>query len=196
MSKKAIFLSTDNVAQMVKRIFIAHQNDGGGQAVRYFNEQIAGIMNKWPRLDYVDSYESLTNDIESEMTQINNDFFKNTVDQFLPGAGFKKIKKLETVDDYLNYDIQREPDVTVNAETYRDENRIPVNRKPILRQYDRSSEGIRGRSLSQKTKEIPGMDELWEHVNKPVVPMDRNDVRYYGQSTDDSSSLLMNTSWV
>jgi hypothetical protein len=196
MSKKASFLSAANMADMTKRVYTAHQNEGGSRFLSYFQEQVAGLMQRWSKLDYIDSYESLTADTDLELEQINQDFYREHVNQFLPAGGYARVKKLETVDDYLNYDIQRDPPATVNAATFRGGNAIPLNRKWVSsRNYDRDNEGLKGRSLGLKNKTHPGMDELWEHVNQPTKPMDRGDVQYYGQRTDDDSTALMNTSW-
>ena len=195
MSKRVQFLSAANLAAMAKRVYIAHQNEGGSRFLSHFQEQVAGLMQSWPRLDHIDSYESLTSDAELEMEQINQDFYREVVNQFMPSGGYRAVKKLETVEDYLNYDIQREPAAVVNAATYRNGNQIPLDRRTVTRHYDRANEGLKGRSLGLKNKSMPGMDDLWAHINQPVTKIDRGDVQYYGQATDDDSSTLMTTAW-
>jgi hypothetical protein len=192
-SKKLQFLCDLNVKAMTKRIYNAHQREGGSRPLAYFCEHVAGLMQGWPRLEYIDTYESLVSDPETEMDQINQDFYREMIEQFLPAGGFARVKKLETVDDYLNFDIQRDPPPVVNASVYRDGNRIPVNRKPIIRHYE--NDGVHGQSLGRKNKEMPGMDELWEAVNRPYEKIDRNDVPYYGQREDEGTTALMNTAW-
>lgn len=194
MSKKDQFLSISNMALMAKRIYSAHQNAGGQRPLAFFQEQIPTLMRGWPQAASIDSYESLTMDQDEEMAQINQDFFRSVEHQFLPAGGFARVKKLETVEDYLNFDTPRDEPTMVNASTYRRGNRFPLDRK-ITRNYDRDGDGLKGRSLHRENRETPGMDVLWAEVNRPYRAIDDNDARYYGQTTDDDSSTLINTSW-
>lgn len=196
MSKKIVFLSSGNKSDMAKRVYAAHQNEGGERDLKYFQRTVPSLMNTWTRLDYIDSYESLTEDPEIELEQINQDFYSEFVPHFRPAAGYRHVKKLETRDDYLNYDIQREPDPVTNSARYREDNRIPAMRKWVAsRNYARDADGLKARELEIKNKETPGMSDLWARVNQPVRAIDDGDVAYYGQSTDDDASTLINTSW-
>lgn len=190
-SKKAQFLSTSNVTAVTKRIYNTHQREGGSRPLSYF-QVVGGLMQSWPRIEHVDSYESLTTDPESEMDQINQDFYREVIEEFLPAGGFARVQKLETVDDYLNFDIPRDPAPVVNASAYRGGNAVPINRK-FTRHYE--NDGVHGKSRGLKNKEMPGMDDLWARVNQPYVAIDRNDMPYYGQHEDEGTTALMNTAW-
>lgn len=170
---------------MTKRIYTAHKNSGGTRELSEFITTIKNLMYTWDQLDYIDSYESLTND-DSELIKINSDFYA-TLSRYI---NVIQVKKLSTVDDYLNYDIEREPDRMVNNSMYRFNNQFTVNRK-TARHYETKST-LTGRSLTNSAKVSMGMDELWSAVNQGTnQSVDRNDVSYYGQAGDDSTSLLV-----
>lgn len=195
VTKRDYFLSKINQTEMVKRVYIAHQNDGGVRPYNYIDEQIHGLMLSWDKLKYVDSYESLTVDPEIEHEQINNDFFRDIWPQFQVGQGFRMAKKLDTVDDYLNFDIQREPEPVMNSEMFRNSNKIPHWQIRSTRHFDTSNDGVTGRSLSQKIKPHGDMDKVWSRVNEPTVAFDTNDEQYNGPRDDSTSTHLMDTSW-
>lgn len=158
MSEKIkLFYSQDNTEYLIKTIYqteLAH-------TVEYYEKLVPVWMRNWNGIKYYDSYESLVNDYLEELILINQDFLRAHIKERA-----SVVPKFETVNDYRNHDVQREPEVrAVSSSNFRYNNAIPFYQLPKKRMHDPKGE-LRGRSLGQTAKPIRGMDEYLENVER------------------------------
>lgn len=195
--KSQVFLSDSNSQILIKKMYQKHKKDGGTFPVSTFTEQVPALQAAWKQTALLDSYESLLFDPVSEMEAINSDFVSQYWPMFSVGDDFKSIKHLRTPADYHCMDTSSVPDVVTTDEIYRFNNAIPLYQRLPDRHYDRSGEGsgLRGRSIEQTVNATGDMQRLLDRVNQPYHKVDTNDVRYYGQTTDESNDSLTSTVW-
>lgn len=198
-SKKANFLSKKNTDRLIKIMYQIHLRDGGKSSYKFFETQIPELMMHWKELSKLDSYESLehTSD-EEELIYIDSQFIDTYSKMYSTGAEITMLTPTGTMmaEDYGKLDIRNTRNVYVSSKTYRDENKFPKNRN-ISRNYDFANEGYVGHSITNLEPQRYNMDEIYQSIDTMVAKnnIDYLDVDYYGQSPEDSSSLLTKTNF-
>ena len=190
--KKSIFLGIGNTDRVIKRFFLAHNNDGGSMPIETFREQIPHLMRSWRGTAILNSYESIGVDPVSEIEKANDDLFATYWNMFAVGDDYRRVPKFLTPADYTTYDTTPRADVSVDKSVYRYNNTIPIYQQIPTRHYDRDADGsgLRGRSLQQETVERGSMADVWDTVNQPYKRVDTLDEQYYGQAPDDTTTRL------
>lgn len=204
--KRDRFLSKANQLTLLKEMYSRHVRDGGTRTKQFFQDQLPWLMKKWPHLNKMDSYESLVDDPESEIVQINKDFLTDHECTFAAGGDFKTLTPTYKMDvyDYRNLDIRGtgSDDRIVDNGMYRFNNEIPLYQKTgsagIGRHYDfaGSREGLTGRSVEQ---DVSGYDmsAIYREVDRPYRAIDTLTEPYYGwvEYSGEGGTSLYDTGW-
>lgn len=132
MLKRDLFLTRSNKLIVSKELVNTFGQDS-------YN-LVPKLMELWPPLQYVDSYESLDKSLDTELQIMNTEFIK----QYSKPKP-EPLPKLETVADYQNMDIPKPKPIIIDTTNRRG---IPLRVKQGMhsRHIDLDPD-IRGRSL-------------------------------------------------
>jgi hypothetical protein len=206
MTKKSAFLKQDNQNKIIKFVYSRYKSESGvGLSLDDISTIIKTKVLEWPELDHLDSYESLRWDPVVELEKINQNFINWIWPSIYPYEMDVARKPMDNtnwgVEDYRNMDIMRPADESdaflVDNSQYRYDNTFPLYQRQPERHYDHEGSGLRGRALdtSDSRSKYYNTDSVLEIANKPYRQNDTHDWPYYGQPSDDSSTLLINTMW-
>lgn len=159
MSEKIkLFYSKANTEYLIKRVYLTER----AYAPIYYENNVPIWMREWNGVKSYDSYESLVADPTEELIAINQDFLRAHIRQrnhITPC--------LETVDDYRNHDVQREPEErAIYNGNFRQNNAIPQRQLYGKRNYAPAESG--GRSLDQTAKPMLKMQEYYANATRPA----------------------------
>jgi hypothetical protein len=192
MSKVTAFLSADNTKYLISKLYQLDRS----QPISYYATSVPQWQKLWPRLNEFDSYQSLVWDPITELEFINQEFI--AAYSMRETDDYKIKNRLETPEDYWNFDndTAKKSDI-VHSSMYRFNNTIPLYQMTSSRPYDAdpTGSGLRGRSIKQFCLSHGDMQSVMDAVDRPYRQIDDDDVPYYGQTVDDSSTTLINTRW-
>lgn len=198
--KKDLFLSRSNVRRNITKMFDFHVKSGGALKIDIFIQDVPTLMKNWDKIDEMDLYESLIfRDLPTEMEFINKEFFKEHSETYNAGHSKHTLTRL--------YDIQPEgyglldlhdddakSRITQNSD-YRFDNSIPLyNQSGHNRQYDTTSEGLRGRnSIPSLVQQRYDMSLVHDNVDIPYKAIDYDVTPYYGRHDDEGHTAQLFT---
>ena len=194
LTKKDLFLSNTNINYLSKKLYEKNLRSGNTLSYNGCYNIVVTLVKTFPDLDKLDTYESLIHNVYEEIDFLNQEFIKKYSKQVEANNDYKTITPTYkfTVDDYRNLDPEPQEDKIVNNSMYRYDNTIPLYQRTMnIRHYDRSNDGLVGRSLMNESSSSGyDMSKITEQVEKPYSKIDDNDKLYYGHEEENSLDLM------